>query len=324
MDVKPVFIFSLPRSGSTLLQRILAAHPQISTHAEPWLLLPLAYSLRKTGIYAEYNHSNAVKGITAFTDSLPNQAYDYYFELGKMVRSLYSKLADNKSVYFLDKTPRYYLILPEIQEMFPDAKFIFLFRNPLQVYASSLEAWYRGRLFPYASQMDLFRGFRLLATGFREMKARSHRVNFEDLLNAPEKTIRKLLAYMNLDYDPACIRNFNSVRFGGILGDQLGTFQYSAINRGPLEKWKGTINTLIKKRYARQFLSFIGEDDLNTLGYSMAELKESLRELRVNKFGLADLLWLMLANLIRIGELFLFIRKFKQKKRDGFPVTLHR
>ena len=41
MSIRPIFIFSAPRSGSTLLQRVLAAHTQVATASEPWILLPL-------------------------------------------------------------------------------------------------------------------------------------------------------------------------------------------------------------------------------------------------------------------------------------------
>jgi len=48
-----IFILSLPRSGSTLLQRILGGHSQVHTVAEPWLMLNPLYALRETGIEAE-------------------------------------------------------------------------------------------------------------------------------------------------------------------------------------------------------------------------------------------------------------------------------
>src|SRR5687767_5281478 len=65
---QPLFLFSLPRSGSTLLQRVLAAHPAITTASEPWILLPLIYAYRRGGAYTEYNHvlgSSAVRGFAA-------------------------------------------------------------------------------------------------------------------------------------------------------------------------------------------------------------------------------------------------------------------
>ncbi|MBT8101022.1 MAG: sulfotransferase, partial [Gammaproteobacteria bacterium] len=52
--LRPVFLLSLPRSGSTLLQRMLMTHPAISSVPEPWLLLPIFYPRRTSGHSAEY------------------------------------------------------------------------------------------------------------------------------------------------------------------------------------------------------------------------------------------------------------------------------
>ncbi|MBA3701438.1 MAG: sulfotransferase [Rubrobacteraceae bacterium] len=46
MKSTPLFLLSLPRSGSTLAQRFLAAHDAIATASEPWILLPYFYTLR--------------------------------------------------------------------------------------------------------------------------------------------------------------------------------------------------------------------------------------------------------------------------------------
>ena len=55
-NISPIFLYSLPRSGSTLLQRMLADNPVIATASEPWFLLPIVYSTKSSGVYAEYSH----------------------------------------------------------------------------------------------------------------------------------------------------------------------------------------------------------------------------------------------------------------------------
>ena len=72
----PLFLFSLPRSGSTLAQRILAAHGGIATTSEPWILLPYLYTLRDNGIYAEYNHRSLISAIEDFYEMLPGGRED--------------------------------------------------------------------------------------------------------------------------------------------------------------------------------------------------------------------------------------------------------
>src|SRR3712207_7451790 len=76
----PLFLFSLPRSGSTLAQRILAAHEPIATASEPWILLPYLYTLREHGVYAEYNHRILVQAVEDFCAVLPGGRDDYRSE----------------------------------------------------------------------------------------------------------------------------------------------------------------------------------------------------------------------------------------------------
>ena len=64
MSVRPVFLLSLPRSGSTLVQRLLASHPEVATAAEPWVMLPHLYARRERGIAAEYTQPIAARAIT--------------------------------------------------------------------------------------------------------------------------------------------------------------------------------------------------------------------------------------------------------------------
>ena len=61
----------------------------------------------------------------------------YKGEVKKLALQLYSK-EGLPGKYVLDKTPRYYHILPELLELFPKAKFVLLQRNPLSVFASIL------------------------------------------------------------------------------------------------------------------------------------------------------------------------------------------
>jgi hypothetical protein len=69
-DEDLVFIISLPRSGSTLLQRILATRADFVTLSESWLLLPQIGLLFDEGIYAEYNQKLAITAITEFMQNI--------------------------------------------------------------------------------------------------------------------------------------------------------------------------------------------------------------------------------------------------------------
>jgi hypothetical protein len=141
MAVRPIFIFSVVRSGSTLVQRIVAAHDGVATVSEPWLLLPYAYTTRSTGVDAEYNHQILVRATEDFCAALPNGRDDYRSEIRASVLRLYEKAAGSEARYFVDKTPTYCLVAEEIMNLFPEGKFVFLWRNPLSVVASIVETW---------------------------------------------------------------------------------------------------------------------------------------------------------------------------------------
>ena len=61
--INPIFLLSLPRSGSTLVQRILMSHSKISGISEPHLVLPFVYTMRKKGVVSQYSHHTVYKGI---------------------------------------------------------------------------------------------------------------------------------------------------------------------------------------------------------------------------------------------------------------------
>jgi len=144
-NIKPVFIFCLPRSGSTLLQRILMGHSKISSIAEPHFLLPLILATKKEGTLTKYSHLASYRGINDMINNLPDKKNEYYKYLNEFSSNIYNALSKNDSIYFLDKTPRYVWVIPEIAKIFPEAKFVFLFRNPVQIYASILTTFSNNR-----------------------------------------------------------------------------------------------------------------------------------------------------------------------------------
>ena len=101
-DIKPLFIFSMPRSGSTLLQRLLACHEKISTAMEPWVLIPYLYTLKEEGVYSEYSHFLVTQAIDSFCDQLPNGQDDYLAEMRLFILRLYSKVADKNAKGYKD------------------------------------------------------------------------------------------------------------------------------------------------------------------------------------------------------------------------------
>ena len=109
-----VFVISPPRAGSTLLQRMLGAHQDISTHPEPHLITPLAYLGYHDRVdAAPFDHINAAQAVQSFVSELPKGEEDYLDALRAYCNTLYGRaLETTQKRYFLDKTPAYALVLP--------------------------------------------------------------------------------------------------------------------------------------------------------------------------------------------------------------------
>ena len=198
LPVTPVFLFSLPRSGSTLVQRLIAGHPEVATTSEPWVLLPLLYTMRRPGAFTEYGHRTAVRAIDDFTGQLRGGRDEYLFEMREFVEALYSA-AGNGERYFLDKTPRYHLVIHEIMELFPDGKFIFLWRQPLAVAASIIESFGRGRWNLDRYAVDLEDGLEHLVAAARPNDPRCLTLRYEDVVADSEGELQKVFAFLGLD-----------------------------------------------------------------------------------------------------------------------------
>jgi Sulfotransferase family len=288
LSVRPIFLLSLPRSGSTLTQRVLASHPAVATAPEPWILLPLLYAVRERGAFAEYGHGTAARAINDFVSRVPGGAKAYREEVRRLVLGLYERAAGEGPVYFVDKTPRYHFVLEELFELFPEAKFVFLWRNPLGVTASIVETWSGGRWNLERWRVDLFDGLRSLVEACRRYRERAHAVRYEDLVGDSSAAWPALFSYLELEFDPHVLTAFSEVPIIGRMGDILGVQQYRSLSTGPLDKWRTTVGrSALRRAWCGRYLEWIGEDRLELMGYRLADLLAELRTLQVGVLSAA-------------------------------------
>lgn len=282
----PIFIFSLPRSGSTLLQRMLMSHSDIASLAEPWILLPLFYAQKTSGNYTEYNQAWSKEAVSDFIEAFPKGSTDYQEALRAFVLGLYSKHCLNEESYFLDKTPRYYLIIKEIAETFPDAKFIFLFRNPLEVLASILSTWSNNSLMKaHVYETDLKIGPKLLAQGYANLKHRAHQLDYKNLLANPHQELVNLCEYLNIPFEEKMISGFAKMRPKGRMGDTIGTNKYENLSTETHQKWTRYIDSVVFKRFFTQYIDSLDRSILLELGYEKETLLSEINRISVKKIG---------------------------------------
>lgn len=276
MTVRPLFLLSLPRSGSTLVQRVLGGHPDIATAAEPWVLLPHVYATRPTGVYAEYGHALASRAIQEFAASLPGGEQTYRDELREFALRLYGHAGSRSAVYFLDKTPRYHLIADDLFKLFPDGKFVFLWRNPLSVVASTVETWGRGRWKIGRWRVDLFEGLANLVAAHELHAASSLSLRYEDLVSDPLRHWPLLFEHLELPFDPEILTSFPAVSVRGRMGDPTGVDAYDALTTRSVDKWRSTLSNPFRARWSRDYLRWIGAERLAIMGYQLDELLAEL------------------------------------------------
>ena len=283
---KPIFLFSIGRSGSTMAQRILAAHERIHVPtSEPHILLPYLYTTRTNGVYAEYGHRGVVRSVEDLYGNMPEGKEEYLFEVRELVLRLYARTAPQGVRYFLDKTPRYHLIVDDIMRLFPEGKFLFLWRNPLAIVASNMDTWAGGRWNLYRYKVDLFDGLENLVEAYREHSSKVCAVHFETLVANPIEEWTRVFDYLELSFEPAILEEFGKVKPQAPpgsrqpMGDHPGIERYSRVSQEPLTKWKQSLSNPARKAWSRRYLRWIGADRLATMGYDLDELLAELDSL---------------------------------------------
>jgi len=275
-DLRPIFILSLPRTGSTLTQRVLAAHKDIiATVAEPHILLYYLSLWKEKGTYSTHSHLWNAMACQDFCESLPDGVDDYFAELRAFTLRLYARAAKGDAKYFVDKTGRHDQIPQEIINLFPHGKFIFLWRNPLSVVSSILKTWGGGRWNLWHWEIDLFEGLDQLIAAYEKHKTRACAVRYEDLVSGSEEEWQRVFAYLELPFDAKVLSRFVDVQLEGRIRDPtMG--QYQALSQAPLEKWKLVLANPIRKAWCRGYLRWIGKERLAVMGYDLDELLAEL------------------------------------------------
>ncbi len=319
--IQPIFIFSLPRSGSTLLQKVLMAHDDIASVAEPWILLPLVNMTKSEGTLADYHHKTSYHAIKDLISNLPQKEDTFNQLVNKFVSEIYENLSHGKQVhYFIDKTPRYYLIIDEILKIFPDAKKIFLFRNPLQIYASYLTTWKKNRFYKmHRSYYDLYYGPGILAKAYEKHKEKSYFLKYEQFVQEPEAELKNILNYLELDYNATLLKDFIKQDLKGAMGDPTGIHKYSKVDTDSLDKWKNIFNNNVRKLVAKHFVKSIDESFFHVTDYDKEELLQKIDEIpRSYKGVIRDLLELSFTTTVFYGRLEYFFNKKYSWMKDKY------
>lgn len=284
---EPLFLFSLPRAGSTLTQRLLAAHPAISSAAEPWLLLPFFGALSGES-YADYDAATARRAVSEFCRVLPGGETLYRAEVARMTGRLYNAMSEEGARYFLDKTPRYSLIAEDILAAFPAARALLLWRNPLAVAASMIRSFSAGRWNLHHYRIDLYEGLDRLCRAYARYPERFHVLRYEELVEDCAGVLAPVFDHLGLENDPGVVDRFDTVKFHGSMGDKTGSRTYRGVSSSARETWPEVFASPLRRRWAHRYLDWLGDERLSLMGYSQAELRSALEASPVTLAGIGQ------------------------------------
>jgi tetratricopeptide (TPR) repeat protein len=200
----PIFILGMPRAGSTLIEQILASHPMVEGTAELPEMITLARSLEPDERHFAEGAWNRYPAIVAeLSDDRLKELGELYVERTRAYRK-------TDRPYFTDKMPNNWIHVGLIRLILPNGKIIDARRHPLACGFSNFKQHFaRGQEFSYGLERfgRYYRDYVRLMRHFDEIAPGAmHRVIHERLIADPEPEIRRLLDYLELPFDEACLR----------------------------------------------------------------------------------------------------------------------
>lgn len=228
---RPIFIIGMPRSGTTLVEQILASHPQVFGAGEVTVLKDLVDTLgngQRTG---------------TFPESILNLKNDAFAKTGSAYMEGIRKYAGNAD-YITDKMPDNFLRVGFIRIILPNAKIVHCTRHPMDICFSIFKNDFKG-LFGYAYNMDelgrYYNTYRdLMAHWEKVLPGFMHSVKYEEMVMDQHKQTKNLLEFCGLPWDRACLQFHKTRR-------RVGTASLAQV-RQPIYK----DSVALWKRYEKQ------------------------------------------------------------------------
>ena len=282
MQDRMLFIIGTPRSGSTMLERMLASHSLIYGRPEPHLLTPLAHLGYWANVEkAPFDHILAAESTRQFVVDLPNKEADYYDACRSYTDILYGRMLEPTGKrYFLDKTPAYGLIVPYMAKLYPQAKFVVLTRHPLAIFSSFANSFFDG---DYNLAQDfnpiLNRYVPVMAWFLREKPVPLIHVRYEEITREPETQMRRILDFLDLSFEEGTVEYGRQKHEDKGLGDPLGVKQHDRPVTTSIAKWAEELaHDPDKLKLMEEVIGRLDDCDLQTWGYPKEELWKPLTE----------------------------------------------
>ena len=197
----PIFIVGMPRSGTTLVEQILASHSQVEATDELPFLNRMGLELEQEGGYAE--------ALANMTEERQQSLAGEYLEKAAHYRR-------EGLPFFIDKAPHNFLHIGLIKALFPNAKIINVIRDPLDNAIGVFKMYFgKGAEFSFSLEGIIYywQGYVTLMNHWNTVYPDGVKhLSYEDLAKNPEAKIEELLEYCELPVEEQCFRFYESDR----------------------------------------------------------------------------------------------------------------
>ncbi len=318
MQTQLIFLIGPPRSGSTMLQRMLASHSDIATHPEPHIITPLAHLGYFHNVdQAPYDHINAAEAIREFVSDLPGGENDYLDACRAYTDTLYRRmLQSKKQKLFLDKTPAYALVLSYLSRLYPQAKYIVLTRHPLAVLSSYANSFFEGDTQQAVDFNNILaRYLPAMARFLTQKQVPFFHLRYEDLVSDPDRKLAQVFSFLGLEHQAAAVDYGKHSHQDKSYGDPK-VKQHGRPTTAGLGKWAEELAANQPKlAIAKKVAAPLAAEDIAAWGYDKEKLFDPVAQAAAQALPAE---WKWRANKYRLKrKVFLGLRKNIHHNRLG-------
>jgi hypothetical protein len=266
----PIFIVGCPRSGTTLLQSLLASHPQIASFPESHFFVRLIkdrdFLRRALGIAAkparirfeQFLHEIAHEEMQIY---LPKQALFMHQYTQAFLKVLDRLTEEQGKSLWIEKTPDHLFYIDNIEKLVSRAKFIHIIRNGADVVASLYEVtqkyseiWHE----PWDIDRCINKWIDAVKTSYDHIHKPNHiLVSYEQLIDSPEVILEKICNFLGILFEDKMLQQRTKVISQIVLKN---------------EQWKTSVSQTIKKNKHKKFYELFDEEQRSYIVENIAKV----------------------------------------------------